>query len=127
MEEKSMVEEKAIEYFDYLTQEYKLPPCNLNLHEWQVYTDTIYKHLENHDRVYDYDGALHIVILRAAHITQKEESKFFTLNYLIKALDDLPCFGIYTDEIAKMKDEIRKRTNYGQEIMFEKVKNKKIV
>lgn len=114
MEEKKKIENQLMTYLDYLYQHYSLPKENIAKEEWQIFFDTVYNHIMKHNCIDDYNGVLHILLIRALNNAQKDSSKFFTLYYLIEALDDLICFNIFTDEINEVKEEIRSKTRYGE-------------
>lgn len=86
-------------------EKYKLPPMDINDKEWDAFYSIIYDHLKNKE---DYIDALNIVIRSALSYASFNDTKTFNINHLIKAIDDLVAFKIYSEEREIIKDEIYK-------------------
>ena len=86
--------------------EYKLPPMNITDSEWDTFLDVIESHFLAHNNIDEYEYAINILIRRALNFASINSEKEFTINHLLKALQDLSVFYISEDEIIAMKEEI---------------------
>ena len=87
-------------------QEYTLPSLNIGFQDWDAFFDTLYFHFKKRKIEEDYKLALNIILRRAFNLSLMDNSKDFTIKYLILALRDLCAFKFKNNEIQAIKEEI---------------------
>lgn len=117
---KNKIEKELLEYIISSYENKKLPKLYVTEKEWNAFFDTIYTKLIEKNIVDSYDTLLHVVVIRALNIALFETEKFLTLNTLLEGINDIQCFGFNTFEIKELKEEIRKKADYGKVIYYKR-------
>ena len=104
-----------------LYEEYrdKLPRLNIENNEWKAFFKETSKHFDMMDLEDDYPIALNIIFRRAVNMALLDNAKEVTFNYIIDGLSDLTIFHLFTEEIDKIKNNIKED--------LEKSNNKKYI
>lgn len=85
---------------------YTIPPMIISDKEWDTFLYVVESHFMAHNIINDYVHALNIMVRHALYFAQMENAPNFTIKHLIKSLNDLVAFKIYSDEISSMKEEV---------------------
>ena len=85
---------------------YKLPPEMIADYEWDAFYDVIEKHFKAHNIMDEYVNALNILLVRALNYSLLNNNLEFNIDHLIRSVDDLFAFKIYSEEREEIKKEI---------------------
>ena len=90
-----------------LYNNYRLPKLNISQNEWNAFFNVTGEAFDSRGISDDYTTALNIVIRRALNMALIDNAKEVVIDYLINALCDLIVFHIQSNEIEKIKKDIK--------------------
>lgn len=90
-----------------LYNNYRLPKLNITQNEWNAFFSVTGEAFDSREISDDYTTALNIVIRRALNMALIDNAKEVVIDYLINALCDLIVFHIQSNEIEKIKKDIK--------------------
>lgn len=107
MENEDSIKTRLLNTIDNFYKTCKLPPMDVSEKEWNNYLNIIEAHFLNHNKMDEFEHALNILIRRGLYFAKMRGDESFNINHLIKAVDDLCAFNIYSEEREKIKEEIK--------------------
>ena len=115
--------ERVIEnYYD----SYNLPPIKITEKEWSAFYSVLEDHFNKKGISDQYIHALNIIIRKALFYASFKGEDAFTINHLLKALEDLIAFNIYSKERDEIKTEIL-NTSYEKPVNKETNKEDELI
>ncbi len=102
------IEKEICDFITTLYEKYVLPKYDISDEELNNFFNVVYDSLNEKNKAYDYEVALHLIIMRAAFIASFSDQETFNINHLREGIVDLSCLGIGNSEIKKMQSAIGK-------------------